>query len=206
MAALPPEIERARCLTRTALLAAVALVLGFLETMIPLPGALPGMKLGLSNIAVVIALFLVDGKTAAKVAVFKVLATGFLFGSPLMMAYSAAGTALALGAMAGLKRLGVTVVAVSLVAAVAHNGGQLLVAAWFLGTWAVLLSAPFLLAAACVTGAATGLVAQRVVEALVGRSQRAVNSDVANGHAARSHSAVALCRAGLIDDDCRELA
>lgn len=206
MTALPPEIERARCLTRTALLAAVALVLGFLETMIPLPGALPGMKLGLSNIAVVIALFLVDGKTAAKVAVFKVLATGFLFGSPMMMAYSAAGTALALGAMAGLERLGVTVVAVSLVAAVAHNGGQLLVAAWFLGTWAVLLSAPFLLAAACVTGAATGLVAQRVVEALVGRSQRAVNSDVANGHVARSHSAVALCRAGLIDDDCRELA
>lgn len=206
MAVLPPEIERARRLTRTALLAAVALVLGFLETMIPLPGALPGMKLGLSNIAVIIALFLVDGKTAAKVAVFKVLATGFLFGSPLMMAYSAAGTALALGAMAGLKRLGVTVVAVSLVAAVTHNGGQLLVAAWFLGTWAVLLSAPFLLAAACVTGAATGLVAQRVVEALAGQDQLAANPDDESGQAARSRSVLAPCRAGLIDDDCRELA
>lgn len=83
MAATFSEIERAQRLTRTALLAACALVLGFLETMIPLPGALPGMKLGLSNIAVVIALFLMGGRTAAKVAAFKVLATGFLFGSPL---------------------------------------------------------------------------------------------------------------------------
>ncbi|MCI9262226.1 Gx transporter family protein [uncultured Adlercreutzia sp.] len=170
MAATFSEIERAQRLTRTALLAACALVLGFLETMIPLPGALPGMKLGLSNIAVVIALFLMGGRTAAKVAAFKVLATGFLFGSPLMIAYSAAGTMLALGTMVGLKRIGVSVVAVSLVAAVAHNLGQLLVAAWFLGTWAVLLSAPFLLAAACVTGAATGLVAQRVIDALPDRS------------------------------------
>lgn len=166
MASLSAELERAQRLTRTALLAACALVLGFLETMIPLPGALPGMKLGLSNIAVLVALFLLDGKVAAQVAVFKVVATGFLFGSPLMIAYSAAGTALALGSMVGLKRLGVSVVAVSLVAAVAHNLGQVLVAAGFLGTWAVLLSAPFLLAAACVTGAATGLAAQQVIGAL----------------------------------------
>ena len=153
-------------MVRTAFLAAVALVLGFLETLIPLPGALPGMKLGLSNVAVVIALYLMDARTAAKVATFKVVATGFLFGSPLMIAYSAAGTLLAVAALVVLKRLSITVPVASMAAAVAHNLGQLIVAAWFLGSWAVLLSAPFLLVAACVTGAATGAVAQRVVESL----------------------------------------
>lgn len=169
MSAPSPEILQAQRLSRTALLCAVALVLGFLETMIPLPGALPGMKLGLSNIAVVVALFQIDGRAAAQVALAKVLATGFLFGSPLMIAYSVAGTLLALGVMLGLRALHVDVVAVSLAGAVAHNVGQLLVAAAFLGTWAVLLTAPFLAAAACVTGAATGVVAHQVLRAGVWR-------------------------------------
>lgn len=165
MGACSVEIVRAQRLSRTALLAAAALVLGFLETMIPLPGALPGMKLGLSNVAVVVALFQLGTRPAAEVAAVKVLATGFLFGSPLMIAYSASGTLLAFATMLLLKQLQIGVVAVSLAAAVAHNVGQLLAAAWFLGTGAVLLTAPFLAAAACVTGCATGLVAFRVLAA-----------------------------------------
>lgn len=160
------ELRRAQRLSRMAMLCAVALVLGFLETMIPLPGAMPGMKLGLSNVAVVVALFLVDGRAASQVALVKVLATGFLFGSPLMIAYSAAGTVLALACMLALRALSIEVVALSMAAAVAHNVGQLVVAAWFLGTWAIVLSAPYLAAAACVTGAATGWAAGRVIASL----------------------------------------
>lgn len=178
MAGSSREIDHALRLTRTALLAAAALVLGFLETMIPLPGALPGMKLGLSNIAIVIALFLMDEATAAKVAAWKVLAGGFLFGSPLMIAYSAAGTVLALGAMMVLKRFGLTVTAASLVGALCHTAGQLLVAAWFLSTGAVLLAGVPLAAGACVTGAVTGLAAQQVMGALaIGVDARCVNRE-----------------------------
>lgn len=160
------EIRRAQRLARMAMLCAAALVLGFLETMIPLPGAMPGMKLGLSNVAIVVALFLIDGKAALEVAVVKVLATGFLFGSPLMIAYSAAGTLLALGCMVALRALSIDVVVLSVAAAVAHNVGQLLVAAAFLGSWAVMLSGPYLAAAACATGAATGWAARSVLRAL----------------------------------------
>ena len=157
------RIER---LTRTAMLAALALVLGFVETMIALPVALPGIKLGLGNVAVLIALYATDARCATTVALVKVLAAGFLFGSPMMLAYSAGGTALALAVMAALHALpGVPVSITSVAAAVTHNLGQLLVASLFLGTWAVMLNFPLLAVAACVTGFATGLVAQGVLPA-----------------------------------------
>lgn len=61
------DIERVQRLARVSLLAACALVLSYIETMIPLPVAIPGIKLGLANIAVVVALFTLDIKSAAAV-------------------------------------------------------------------------------------------------------------------------------------------
>lgn len=79
------DIERVQRLARVSLLAACALVLSYIETMIPLPVAIPGIKLGLANIAVVVALFTLDIKSAAAICTIKVLASGFLFGSPMML-------------------------------------------------------------------------------------------------------------------------
>lgn len=156
--------ESLRRLTRVALLAAVALVLSYVETTIPLPLVFPGAKLGLANIAVLVALFAFDIRTAVYVAIVKVLAAGFLFGSPLMLAYSLGGTALALGAMVALRAIpGVSVLAVSMVSAVFHNAGQVLIACVLFGTPAVLVSFPPLAVVALVTGALTGMVAQTVV-------------------------------------------
>ena len=74
------DIEHARRLARVSLLCACALVLSYLETMIPLPIAVPGIKLGLANVAIVVALYSLDVKSAAAVALVKVFASGFLFG------------------------------------------------------------------------------------------------------------------------------
>lgn len=142
----------------------MALVLSYVETTIPLPLVFPGAKLGLANIAVLVALFAFDIRTAVYVAIVKVLAAGFLFGSPLMLAYSLGGTALALGAMVALRAIpGVSVLAVSMVSAVFHNAGQVLIACVLFGTPAVLVSFPPLAVVALVTGALTGMVAQTVV-------------------------------------------
>lgn len=161
------QIERIRGIAQVALLSALALVLSYLETMIPLPFAVPGIKLGLANIAALIALSLCDVRNATLVMLIKVLASGFLFGSPLMLAYSAGGTLLAFAGMLVCRAVPwIDLVPTSMVAAILHNTGQLAVAAFFLSTSAVFLTLPVLAFAACITGLLTGLVAQGVVAAV----------------------------------------
>ena len=163
------RIASTRRLARVSLLAALALVLSYIETMIPLPVALPGVKLGLSNVAVVVALLSLDVRAGMSVALVKVVASGFLFGSPMMFAYSLGGTVLAFSGAAALSRVpDVGAVAVSMVAAVLHNAGQLAVAALLLGTASVFVNLPPLALAACVTGAVTGAVASGVLAAQPG--------------------------------------
>lgn len=155
------DIEHARRLARVSLLCACALVLSYLETMIPLPVAVPGIKLGLANVAVVVALYTLDVKSAADVALVKVFASGFLFGSPMMLVYSLGGTVLAFIGMVALAAVpGVGLVPVSMLAAVLHNVGQLGVAAMALQTPAVFINLGVLGVAACVTGGITGAVAE----------------------------------------------
>lgn len=155
------DIEHTRRLARVSLLCACALVLSYLETMIPLPIAVPGIKLGLANVAVVVALYTLDVKSAGAVALVKVFASGFLFGSPMMLAYSLGGTVLAFIGMVALAAVpGVGLVPVSMLAAVLHNVGQLGVAAMALQTPAVFINLGVLGVAACVTGGITGAVAE----------------------------------------------
>lgn len=155
------DIEHARRLARVSLLCACALVLSYLETMIPLPVAVPGIKLGLANVAVVVALYTLDVKSAAAVALVKVFASGFLFGSPMMLVYSLGGTVLAFIGMVALAAVpGVGLGPVSMLAAVLHNVGQLGVAAMALQTPAVFINLGVLGVAACVTGGITGAVAE----------------------------------------------
>lgn len=155
------DIEHTRRLARVSLLCACALVLSYLETMIPLPVAVPGIKLGLANVAVAVALYTLDAKSAGAVALVKVFASGFLFGSPMMLVYSLGGTVLAFIGMVALAAVpGVGLVPVSMLAAVLHNVGQLGVAAMALQTPAVFINLGVLGVAACVTGGITGAVAE----------------------------------------------
>ena len=168
------DIERVQRLARVSLLAACALVLSYIETMIPLPVAIPGIKLGLANIAVVVALFTLDIKSAAAVCAIKVLASGFLFGSPMMLAYSLGGSAPAFVGMTALSLVpGVGLVPASMLAAVLHNAGQLGVAALALGTPSVFVNMGVLGIAACVTGGITGAVAEGALASLEGEHEEA---------------------------------
>lgn len=153
----PLSLDEARKWARVGVLAALALVFGYVETFIPLPMPVPGVKLGLANIVVLLALELLDVKSATLIALVKVLAAGFLFGNPIMMMYSAGGTLLAFASMATLSRIrGLSVVLVAIIGAILHNIGQLAVASVILQTPLVWASAPILVIAACVTGALSG--------------------------------------------------
>lgn len=161
-----PHIAKTRRLARISLLSALALVLSYIETMIPLPVALPGVKLGLANVSMVVALLSLDVRAGLSVALVKVVASGLLFGSPMMLMYSLGGTVLAFAGAAAVSRVpGISAVVVSMVAAILHNAGQLAVASWVLGNVSVMLNLAPLAVCACVTGAVTGAVASGVLAA-----------------------------------------
>ena len=161
------SVDEARTWARIGVLAAFALVLSYIETFIPLPVPVPGVKLGLANIVVLVALETLDVKSAALIALIKVLAAGFLFGNPVMMLYSLGGTLLAFVSMAALSRIhGLSVALVSIVGAVLHNVGQLGVASVILGTPAVWASLPLLVIAAGITGALSGAAARYALDSL----------------------------------------
>ena len=162
--------------TRIGVLAAFALVLGYLETFIPIP--VPGVKLGLANIAILLCFMRLDAGAALFVTLLKVLAQGLLFGSPLTFAYSLAGSALAYLVMAFAMRLpGMHPAMVSVLGAVAHTAGQMAVATVLLGTRFVWLAAPVLLVAAIATGVLCGVLAVRLDRALAERADGGIEPD-----------------------------
>ena len=115
---------------------AVALVLAYLESLLPpLMAAVPGIKLGLPNIAIIFVLYRFGVGDAAAVALVRMTAVALLFGNPMTFAYSLAGGALSLGAMALLRKLDfLSMVGVSVAGGVLHNVGQILMAMLLLGT------------------------------------------------------------------------
>ncbi len=168
--AAPLSLDDARRWALVGILSAFALALSYAETFVPIPIPVPGVKLGLANAVILAALIMTDLKSALCIALIKVLASGFLFGSPIMMTYSAAGTLLATMIMALVAKLSnVGMVPVAMVGAIFHNVGQLLIASVMLQTTLVWLSAPLLFATACLTGIITGLLARCLVDASKGR-------------------------------------
>ena len=156
----------ASAVAKLGLLAAVALVLGYFEHLLPVTG-IPGVKLGLANTVLLYALYLLDMPSAVLLMILKVGLSGLLFGGPAAMLYSFAGGVLSLIVMIFARRLsGVSVVGVSVLGALAHNVAQLAVACFIVGTRAVLAYLPVLLVAAAATGMLTGLIARYVMKGL----------------------------------------
>ncbi len=118
------------------LAAAVALILSYIEAMLPpIYAAVPGIKVGLPNIAILFLLYRYGAKEAAAVSLIRLVISTMLFGSITMMFYSIAGAVLSLTVMALLKRISLfSAVGVSVAGGVMHNLGQVLVAMLLLET------------------------------------------------------------------------
>ena len=114
----------------------IALVLAWVESLIPpLYAAIPGIKLGLPNIAILFILYRYSVWDAAAVSFVRIVIVALLFGNPMTFAYSLAGAALSLLGMALLKRVRFfSTVGVSVVGAVLYNVGQVLAAVILLET------------------------------------------------------------------------
>ena len=150
----------AKKVARFGLLVALALVLSYLESLVPLSFTVPGVKLGLPNVVVVFALYKLNGRSAALISLLRVLLAALLFGSALSLAYSAAGAALSLLVMLLLRRSGrFGCTGVSVAGAVAHNAGQVLVAAAVLETGRLMYYLPALCVSGVIAGVCIGLLA-----------------------------------------------
>lgn len=149
-------------------LIALAFIFSYVEVLIPFQLGIPGVKLGLANIVSLVALYLLDEKTAATITVVRVILTGFTFGSLYSMLYSMAGALLSLAFMIGAKRWNkFTMIGVSVLGGVMHNIGQLIMAAVVLKTVPFFYYTPVLILSGIVTGIMIGFLGKGIQERLV---------------------------------------
>ncbi len=158
-------------LTRLALLSAAAVVLGYMENLLTAVMALPpGIKLGLANTVLLYAIYLLGARYAVLLMLMKVVLTGFMSGNlAAAFFYSMGGGVLSLVMMLLVKKLGrdsVSIVGVSVVGAIFHNVGQILVAALIMETPGLLFYVFPLMISAVVTGIITGIAGRQIVRVL----------------------------------------
>lgn len=146
-------------------LTALALIFSYIETLIPIQFGVPGIKLGLANLIIVIVLYKTDWREALLLSVVRIIIAGFIFGNLFSIVYSLAGGVLSLAVMALLKRKDrFSVGGISMAGGVCHNIGQLIVAMIVVETYQVGYYLPVLLIAGLITGAVIGAVAGEVLK------------------------------------------
>ena len=143
---------------------ALALILSYVESLIPFYFGIPGVKLGLTNLIVVVMLYCTGTKDAFGVSVARILLAGFLFGNLFSILYSLAGGVLSFIVMCLLKKTGrFHVISVSVTGGISHNIGQLIAAAFVVETYDIFYYMPFLLIAGVATGFVIGMLAQEFI-------------------------------------------
>ena len=144
---------------------ALALIFSYIETLIPIQFGVPGIKLGLANLIIVIVLYRTDWREALLLSVVRIILAGFIFGNLFSIVYSLAGGILSLAVMALLKKSDrFSVAGISMAGGVCHNIGQLITAMIAVETYQVGYYLPVLLIAGLITGAVIGAVAGEVLK------------------------------------------
>ena len=157
--------NRTKKLAFLALTISFAMILSYIESQIPAFVAIPGIKVGLANIAVIFTLYRFGVGEAVCVSIVRVFLVSMLFGSPVSLIYSISGAILSLCIMILLKRFTpLTEVTVSVCGGVLHNVGQIAAASFMLSTNVVLYYLPFLLLSGTVAGIAVGVVSAILID------------------------------------------
>lgn len=156
-------------LTSLSVAVALAMVLSFIESLIPPLVAVPGVKIGLANIVTVFILYVFGWRDAGAVSLIRVLLSSLLFGSAVSLAYSLSGATLSFLGMLALKKLPFSSeVSVSIVGGVLHNAGQIIAACIIMENAAIMGYLPPLIISGTVAGIAVGTLAALLVKKLNG--------------------------------------
>jgi heptaprenyl diphosphate synthase len=153
-------------------LTSVALVLSYLEAMLPpISTAAPGIKMGLPNIIVILLLYKFGLKEALMVSGIRVFIVALLFGNVMTLAYSIAGAVLSLALMTLFKKLNLfSIIGVSIIGGISHNLGQILVAIFLFDT----IQIGYYMIILAITGTIAGVVIGIIGSILVKKLEKIV--------------------------------
>lgn len=160
-----PTISSSRMTALCGVFIALAMVLSYLESLVPISFAIPGIKLGLANIVTIIALVKLGLKPALIISVGRVLLSGLLFGNPATIMYSMSGALLSIAVMFIVRKLKLlAITGTSVCGAVAHNLGQLIVAAIVIENTKIFYYMAVLSVSGIIAGVLIGLLAGIIIK------------------------------------------
>ena len=160
--------ERVKNIALLGLLTSVAILLSYVELLLPpVISAIPGIKMGLANVVVLFALYRLGTARAVAVSAVRLAVVTLLFGNLMMLLYSVGGAVLSLAVMAVLKKMDfLSLIGVSVAGAICHNLGQVLVAMVMLGTAEIGYYMIALTVSAIVSGIAVGILSGMALKRL----------------------------------------
>lgn len=140
-------------------LTALAMIFSYIESVIPIPIPVPGIKLGVANIAVITILYVLGVKEAIVINLLRIVLTSLLFGNVNSFLFSISGAALSLTIMIIMKKLNFfSCIGVSVCGGVMHNIGQIIAAVFIMGSEAIVFYLPVLIVSGVFTGIVIGVV------------------------------------------------
>ncbi len=143
-----------------AMFSAFAIIISYVESFIPSIG-IPGVKLGLANIVIVLAIYVLDVRYAIIIDIVRILVIGFLFGNLFSIYFAFGGAVFSILVMFILKKFfDFSIITVSIFGGVFHNVGQIVVAMIAVGTYNVIYYLPVLMIAGIICGAIVGILAR----------------------------------------------
>lgn len=160
------EEERvAKRVSMYGILVALAFIASYIEVLIPFNFHVPGMKLGLANIVVLLALYMGGAEAGITVSLIRIILVGLTFGNPYSAIYGLSGGILSFITMFLLKQTDFFgVLGVSMAGGVMHNLGQLLCAMVLLRLPAVFSYLSYLMLIGIITGGLIGLVVEEILK------------------------------------------
>lgn len=146
---------------------ALAFIFSYVESLFPINLGIPGVKLGLANLVVIVSLYLFGIREAAVISFIRIVLSGITFGSPAAMVYSLAGGVLSLLIMVIAKKTNkFSTMGVSVAGGVFHNVGQIIVAMIVLETQSLIYYLPVLIISGLVAGVVIGILAAEIIKRL----------------------------------------
>ncbi|QHI72395.1 Gx transporter family protein [Aminipila terrae] len=159
--------DKTKRIAVSAVLASLGLIFSYIEAIIPFSIGVPGVKLGIANLVVVIALYALGGSYAFSINVIRILIAGLLFNGIFGALYSLGGACVSLLTMIILKKTNIfSIVGVSMAGGVAHNVGQMLIAAAIISNIKIFIYFPVLLFSGMITGIIIGFISYLVLKKL----------------------------------------
>lgn len=157
------------------MLVALAFIFSYIESLIPITVGIPGIKLGLANMVIIVTLYTMGTGPAFVLSLVRIVLTGFTFGNLAMMMYSLGGGMLSLLIMVIARKMKLfSVTGVSVLGAVFHNIGQILVAAIVVENSSLFYYLPVLLVSGVFFGVVIGMVGAILIKRLSGFIHRQI--------------------------------